>query len=121
MARILLFEDDMFSQQFLLEVLEEVGHTVLLGHLDEKARAQLAAAAVDLVITDLRLRSFTGCDVLAWAATDRPGLPIFGISGAVNRAPTGPHSFAAFLLKPIEPEALLQLVEAITAGNQAAD
>jgi DNA-binding NtrC family response regulator len=121
MAHILLFEDDMFSQQFLLEVLEEAGHTTMLGRLDDGARAQLNAADVELVITDLRLRLFSGWDVLAWAADDRPGLPVIGISGAVNRAPTGPHSFVAFMLKPIEPEALLQLVEAITAGSQAAD
>jgi DNA-binding NtrC family response regulator len=121
MARILLFEDEVFSQQFLLEVLEEAGHTVSLGRLDERARVQLGTADVDLVITDLRLRSFTGWDVLEWTTSDRPGLPVIGISGAVNRAPTDPHSFVAFLLKPIKPEALLELVEAITGGSQAAD
>jgi DNA-binding NtrC family response regulator len=115
MAHVLLYEDDVFSQQFLLDLLEEGGHTGVLGRLDGGVRDQLRTATFDVVVTDLRLRTFTGFDVLTWVDEVRPGTPVIGISGAVNRAPEPgrAHAFAAFLLKPIDAATFLETIAGV--------
>lgn len=111
---ILLVDDDDGVRRILRKVLEAKPYRVLESGQPVAACAIFDAnpAAIDLVVTDLKMPGMSGQDVAAhiWAA--RPDLRILFISGYTDQTYSeelnGPRS--RFLEKPFASEALLQHV-----------
>jgi len=112
-ARLLIIEDDPGTAAALQKVLRAEGYTV--DHL-ERGDAGLARARqepYDLVITDLRLPGLDGLDLVAQLHAAKPKLPIIMMTAhgttetAIQATKLGAFEY---LLKPFEPEELLDVV-----------
>jgi len=117
MARLLVVEDRDSLRRMLERALTGEGYEVDTADDVPPALARLAApGTLDLVLTDLRLPSGSGLEVLAEARRQRPELPVvvltaFGtVPGAVEAMKLGA---ADFLEKPVDLEALFALVRAL--------
>jgi two-component system, response regulator PdtaR len=113
--RVLIVEDEALVADYIVDVLEEVGHQVAgFAATGEKALEALARDRVDLAILDIKLKgAMTGIDV-AHAARER-AIPYLFISGSgepstrLAAEATGP---LAFLQKPFNQEELVSVLRA---------
>ncbi|MEO5364095.1 MAG: response regulator [Magnetococcus sp. DMHC-8] len=81
MAHILVVDDDEVMRAFLAAILRHVGHAVLEADNGESGLATLAAAPVDLLITDIFMPEMDGLDLLTTVLRRHPGCKIIAISG----------------------------------------
>jgi two-component system cell cycle sensor histidine kinase/response regulator CckA len=113
-ARVLLVEDDEIVRDFLREILEAAGCTVVSaadGH-EALGIADADPAAVDIVVTDLVMPGMGGAELMARLSVRSPGLPVVYVSGyADHEAPDLSRPGAVFLRKPLSPGALARAVQ----------
>jgi CheY-like chemotaxis protein len=110
--RILVVDDDDAVRRILRKVLESSGYVIVESGHPHQACALFDAdpAAIDLLVTDLKMPNMSGQQVAAhvWAA--RPELPVLFISGYSDQAYAqelnGPRS--RFIEKPFSSDLLLQ-------------
>jgi CheY-like chemotaxis protein len=108
---VLVVDDDPDIRETLREVLEAEGHAVITA---PNGRAALAALAKgirpSLILLDLMMPGMSGWELLALLREDRAfaDVPVAVLSAAGGR--TSPPGATHFLRKPIELEALLDLV-----------
>jgi two-component system cell cycle sensor histidine kinase/response regulator CckA len=113
-ATILLVDDDDGVRRILRKVLEAKPYRVVEHGQPRSACAMFDAdpAAIDLVVTDLKMPGMSGQDVAAHVWSARPDLRVLFISGytdhTYSEALNGPRS--RFLEKPFASETLLQHV-----------
>jgi FixJ family two-component response regulator len=108
--RILLVEDDAATRKGLAALLTSAGYEVLaIGSL-KAAITALVEESPDLLITDVRLEDSNGLHLVA---VNPKQIPVIVVTGYPDRAlEADARRFgAAFLLKPIRPSELLELVE----------
>jgi DNA-binding NtrC family response regulator len=122
MARLLVVEDRESLRRMLERALAGEGHEVVSAEDVPPALACLAEpAGLDLVLTDLKLPSGSGLEVLAEARRLRPDLPVvvltaFGtVPGAVEAMRLGA---ADFLEKPVDLDTLFALVAALARTDE---
>ena len=72
---ILIAEDDRASGEYLKLLLEEMSFEVRLAGIGVEALLALEAGQFDLVITDLRMPSMDGSELLTHLGQRRPDLP----------------------------------------------
>ncbi len=75
--RILIVEDDAVSARLLQEVLMKEGYRVDAVEGAEAAFARAGGTVYDAVITDLKLTSESGLDVLGWFRRNSPATVVF--------------------------------------------
>jgi DNA-binding response OmpR family regulator len=108
---ILLIEDDSAVRESLRRVLEAEGWMIRTAGTGEAALEILQRQTPDLMITDLCLDAVSGWDLLFHENLQRPGLPIFVITGLPVHAMKGAAKFAAECFqKPLDLELLLAAV-----------
>ncbi len=117
-AAILLVDDEPGIVATLRVFLEDEGHEVLTAGSAEAAMAIVDAehgASIDVIVTDIRLPSGSGVELLAHARRRRPEVEVVLISGAPNveTASAAVRLGACdYLLKPIRGHELADIVEA---------
>ncbi len=113
MARILIVDDEESARLAHGTVLQHAGHEVFFAGTGEAAMKAFLRMEVDLVITDLRMPSGDGLELIGALNGFGPEVPIIAISG------TGPERLgaaklvgaSATLAKPVDPQDLLNAVE----------
>ncbi len=107
--RILVVDDDPATRVGLVALLESEGYEAIGADNLKAARKIMIDDAPDLLITDVRLGEFNG---LHLAAANRTRVPIIVITGFPDPVleETAREFDAEFMLKPIEPTALLELI-----------
>lgn len=114
---VLLVEDEMFVRMTTLDMLEEVGCTVLEASEGAGALQLLRQAGrIDLLITDVGLPDINGQDLYASCLELCPGLPVIFITGygvADLRAGLTGNPLASVLGKPFK---FRELTRAIAAA-----
>ena len=92
------------------QFLEAVGHTSRTATTCADALVQAAAGGVDAIILDRRLPDGDGADVCRTLKSDpvTRALPVIVLSG---RAADGSVDADAYLVKPVVPEDLLQVLD----------
>ena len=119
MARILCVDDELHAARLKCIILETAGHVATPATSVPEALSLLQASAFDLVVTDWRLGSASGRDVVV-AARRRPDTPVVVISGYVNEAFQAPDPLADYYLeKPVNPEELISIVNDLVKGGPA--
>jgi two-component system cell cycle sensor histidine kinase/response regulator CckA len=109
---ILLVDDDEAVRRILRKVLESQPYRVVETWHPFHACALFDAdrAAIDLVVTDLKMPGMSGQQVAAHVWASRPELPVVFITGYSDHTYPhqlhGPHS--RYIEKPFESEVLLE-------------
>lgn len=110
---ILVVEDDPNLREAVCDTLELAGQAVVSATGGEDALKLLAAQAVALVVSDVRMMPMDGITLLKEIRSRFPHLPVVLMTAYadVDRAVEAMRSGACdFLLKPFEPKALLEHV-----------
>ncbi len=116
--RILLVDDDPDLLKLLSIRLSSAGYHVELASSAEQALANIAVARPRVVITDLRMPGMDGMALFQQLHAKDPALPVIlltahgTIPDAVEATQCGVF---AYLTKPYDPKALLQLIERAVA------
>jgi len=111
--RILLIDDDPTVRRTMADLLQEVGHSVVVAEGGAEGLAHLGQGQVDLVITDLGMPGMTGWEVARAIKSVTPHPPIVLLTGWGERPAS--HSEHAGLVDRIlgKPIGLNDLLSAI--------
>ncbi len=116
MERILVVDDERPMRLGVSEVLERHGFAVSAVDSGAAALAALADGGFALVISDMRMPSMTGAELLAAVQERHPGLPMVMMTayGTVEDAVAAMKAGARdFLTKPFSPPDLVHLVRSV--------
>ncbi len=122
---VLVVDDDRAVGMVLAGLLRQAGHEA--AHVDsaEEALARVTSRPVDVVITDLRMPTMDGMELLERVAEKVPGLPVIMLTahGSVQTAVEAMKKGASdFLLKPFDrDEVLFTVQKALRASQHAAE
>lgn len=109
-ARVLIVDDDRATRMGLAELLDDAGYcTSTVGSFEEAARA-LRTSPPDLLIADVRLGPFNGLQLVISSPRPVPSIIITGFADPVLESDARRRG-ADYILKPVDPDALLRLVE----------
>ena len=81
MAKILVIDDDEQIRGFLLKMLKQDGHNVILAEDGEQGLRFYKQFLLDLIITDIIMPNKDGIEVIIELSKNQPELPIIAISG----------------------------------------
>lgn len=112
-TRILVVEDQPREREALSRLLRTKGFRVV-GAKNATEASALSQQSIDLVISDLRLGTESGIDLLQHWSANHPGIPFIMVTafGEVESAVEAMKLGAVdYLTKPIHPEQLLHLVD----------
>lgn len=107
---VLVVEDDAATRKGLDALLTADGYHVVVAEGYDDGRRALLSAQPDLVVTDLRLGGFNGLQLLIFSPSPVPAIVVTGFADPVLEEQAR-RLGATFVLKPIVPRALLQLIE----------
>lgn len=111
--RILIVDDDPDIRQVLLDRLESYGYAVNTAGNGREALELLKRQRFDGMLLDIHMPEIDGMEVLRRTREDHPALPVVMISASAPQSQAVKARDAGardYLLKPIYPEALLQVV-----------
>jgi CheY-like chemotaxis protein len=125
--RILLAEDNPINQRLTLRLLEKRGHTVAAAADGVEALEALDRNAFDLVLMDVQMPRMDGFQVTAIVREREKltggHLPIFAMTAHVLKGDEERCLTAGmdgYIPKPISPQALIAVVESISAPLSSA-
>lgn len=117
---VLIVEDDDDSREMLGELVSLYGHRPLAAANATEALAYARDERLDVALIDIGLPEMDGCELarrLRGAMVETTGLPtrlvaLTGYSDGAMRDSAGAAGFDAYVVKPIMPEALEELLGA---------
>lgn len=114
--RVLVVEDDDDSREMLMELIASLGCTSL-GAANADEASERGRDAWDLALIDLGLPDVDGCEVARRLRASEVGsrrklVALTGFSDNATRAAAREAGFDDFLVKPVFPEKLAQLLVA---------
>ncbi|MFN7085468.1 MAG: sigma-54-dependent transcriptional regulator [Burkholderiales bacterium] len=122
---VLLVEDDQDLREALCATVQLAGYEVVAAADGRAALEVLARQPVGLVISDVQMQPMDGHALLAAVKASHPALPVVLMTafGEVEKAVAAMRNGASdYLLKPFEPEALLDRVgKHLTRADAATD
>jgi DNA-binding response OmpR family regulator len=110
--RVLVLEDDEHELSGIVELLRDAGHNVTGAATYDAAKRLLAVSPFDLLVSDVRLRSFNGLHLVMQTRTDHPEIGVIIITGYDDPLiDMEAHRYHAQLVrKPIRPAEFLRTV-----------
>ncbi|WCJ57852.1 sigma-54 dependent transcriptional regulator [Fontisphaera persica] len=120
-ARILLIEDDARLAAILQKLLTREGYAVDHVARGDEGLAQSQCQPYDVILTDLKLPGLDGLSLISQLHAAKPRLPIIMMTAhgttetAIEATKLGAFEY---LLKPCEPEELLDLIASAVAHSQ---
>ena len=116
--RILVIDDDEHALSGIVELLRDAGHHVTGAATYDAAKRLLAVSPFDLLVTDVRLRSFNGLHLVMQSRSDHPDMAVIIITGYDDPLiDLEAHRYHAELLrKPIRPVEFLNAVNRTLAA-----
>jgi len=109
-ARVLIVDDDEVYLEGMKELLENAGYVVDLASSFDDGKQQLREHSPDLLIIDIRLGAFNGLQLISTGRVRIPAIVVTGFDDTVLRADADGFG-ASYVVKPIKPAALLELIE----------
>lgn len=112
--RILVLDDDEVALSGVVELLRDAGHHVTGAATYDAAKRLLSVSSFDLLVSDVRLRSFNGLNLVMQARNDHPDMAVIIMTGYDDPLiDLEAHRYHAPLVKkPLRPAQFLQQVEA---------
>jgi DNA-binding response OmpR family regulator len=118
MQTILIVDDEARLRQSLAMILQHRGYLVTTAGQAEEARQYLRAGAFDLAILDLKMPQEDGLMLLAEIHASYPEMPVFILTAHASlesAIEAMRHGVRDYLLKPLEPEAIISKVDGTLA------
>jgi two-component system response regulator HydG len=118
-TRVLIVDDDDDMRALLEDALARQGYRTLGASTADAAFEIVLQGAVDVVVTDLRMRGMDGIELTTRVVASRPDVPVIVITGfgSLDTAIATLRAGATdFLTKPFEPDDLVIALE--RAGKQ---
>ena len=114
---VLLCDDSLTERTALARILRSSGYDVHEAGDGEAAIVLLKHNEIDLVLLDLNMPEVDGFEVLGYLQEHRKSLPVILLSGMpperiqpkINSLPS--HELPPLLLKPVDPDQLLDVME----------
>lgn len=110
--RILVLDDDEHALSGIVELLRDAGHHVTGAATYDAAKRLLAVSPFDLLVSDVRLRSFNGLHLVMQSRSDHPDMAVIIITGyddpLIDLEANRYH--AELVRKPIKPAEFLKTV-----------
>jgi CheY-like chemotaxis protein len=119
--RVLLVEDDDDNRELMAEVLESSGCQVLSAATGQEGLKTLSEHSVDVVVTDVGMPGMGGLEVARAAKAIAPKVPVVVVTGWAERddiARARGREVDAVLIKPVDPDALIQTVTDVAQGRE---
>jgi len=116
--RVLVLEDDENALAGIVELLTENGYDVTPAATYEEAKKLLSVATYDLLVTDVRLRSYNGLHLVMKIRKESPETGVIIMTGydePLMELEASRYS-AQFVRKPIKPGELLEAVRRSLSG-----
>ncbi len=110
---ILIIDDDKSILRIFARILQKRGHGTDCAETAQEALGKLQTRAYDLALTDVKLPDMSGIDLLAIMNEARPDMAIIAITGfpsSEEEANALDRGAAAYLVKPVKTDELLQVV-----------
>lgn len=115
MAKVLIAEDEAFTAMALMDVLEDLGHTVKDAADGEAAIALMKDFRPDILVTDLMMPKVDGAELIrAMHRLIAASIPVILITGVPQSKLPEDLAYDAYLGKPVDHALLGQLVERLT-------
>ncbi len=112
-SRILIVDDDALIAMNTVDMVEDLGHTVLEAYSGRQALEILESGEpIDALITDYAMPGMTGVELASRARALRPGLPILLATGYAD-LPSGTSTDLPRLAKPYQQRDLARQLAAI--------
>jgi len=121
MGKILLCDDEESLCRSLGRILRSSGHDVITANGPEGA-ARIRGDRFDLILTDIRMPTVDGFEIIATARQHAPQTPVIAMSGSaeIPDAVKAMHAGARdFLIKPFDGKALDEAVGAVLRPQKA--
>ncbi len=112
-GKLLVVEDDAALREALVDTLELAGYEVVDADCGESAIIKLSKEAFDMVVSDVNMPGIDGHQLLDHVVNKYPGLSFLMITayGSISDAVDAMRQGAVdYLVKPFEPEKLVELV-----------
>ena len=122
---ILVADDNATNRQVLERILTSVGHSVTLVADGEQVLDALAESAFDVAILDVNMPVVSGIEaakIYRFSSVGQTGIPLIALTADATpktRELCLQAGMDACAVKPVEPEALLTLVEETVRGFHA--
>jgi two-component system response regulator FlrC len=116
--RVIVLDDDLHALEGITELLRGAGYHVTPASNYQAAKELMGAAAYDLLISDVRLRSYNGIHLVMQCRREYPemGLMIMtGYDSSMMELEAGRYN-AEFVRKPIKPAEFLENVARLLAA-----
>jgi DNA-binding response OmpR family regulator len=116
--RVLVLDDDPHALEGIAELLRDSGYAVTASATYQAAKQQMVEATFDLLITDVRLRSFNGLHLVMQCRRQYPEMALMIMTGydePLMELEASRYN-AEFIRKPIKPAEFLEHV-ARTLGS----
>jgi DNA-binding response OmpR family regulator len=116
--RILVLEDDDHALAGIVELLSEHGHDVTGASAYEEGKRLLSVGSYDIFLTDVRLRSYNGLNLVKKVRAESPDTGVVIMTGydePLMQLEASRYS-AQFIRKPIKSKELLDAVQRSVAG-----
>ncbi|MDA0745706.1 MAG: response regulator [bacterium] len=113
MPQILVVDDEEMILVMLARLFASRGYKVSAARNGYEALAQVRSGRPDLVLSDLKMPGLNGVSLCREIRKLEPGIPFVGMSGYALEKSSDGEDFDAFVSKPFQIEALLQLVESL--------
>ncbi len=114
MKTVLIVDDEKNYPPILSAVLEEEGYETLTANSGVEALSIIKGSDIDLVLTDMKMPSMDGIELLERIKADLPDLPVIMMTahGTVDKAVEAMQKGAyTYILKPFENDRLVIYVE----------
>jgi two-component system, OmpR family, response regulator MtrA len=116
-AKVLVVDDDQATRDGLKQILVNGGFDAITAATFQEAVQTLRAADPDLLIVDVRLGEYNGLQLIITTERKIPAIVMTGYADKVVEDEAHQEG-AEYLLKPIEPSALLALVRRMLSDSQ---
>ena len=122
MANVLIVDDEEMDRFLGSRSVEDAGHTALFASDGEAALQMYKDNDIALVITDLRMPKLDGLSLIRDLLEHDPEVAIIAISGDADQLEKAErYGVHAGLIKPVEPQELIERVQEVlshlTAGG----
>lgn len=121
---VLLVDDYPDAVELLGIYLDVAGYSVIVAHDGPAALEHARQQPIDAVVLDLEMPGMSGVEVARqlrrdWPAATLPIIAATGHSGAAHRAAAHEAGCDALLVKPYDPDALLETLRRLLAALPA--